>query len=57
MVQQFPGAQLIERAGLFSHEERPGNVVRAMLPTLSASRWHFVLVFRAVDTSTIADHH
>ncbi len=39
MVDDFPDAQLeiIEGAGLFSHEERPADVARALLPTLTAA--------------------
>jgi pimeloyl-ACP methyl ester carboxylesterase len=42
MVRQFPDAQLevIEGAGLFSHEERPADVARALLPTLTGARVH-----------------
>ena len=37
MVDTFPDARLetIEGAGLFSHEERPAEVARALLPTLT----------------------
>ncbi len=37
MVDQFPNAtlEIIEGAGLFSHEERPAEVARALLPTLT----------------------
>lgn len=40
MVNDFPNAQLevIEGAGLFSHEERPADVARALLPTLTGAR-------------------
>jgi haloalkane dehalogenase len=40
MVAEFPDAQLsvIEGAGLFSHEERPAEVARALLPTLTGTR-------------------
>jgi haloalkane dehalogenase len=40
MVDEFPDAHLtvIERAGLFAHEERPEDVARAMLPTLIGTR-------------------
>jgi len=40
MVHTFPSAQLavIPRAGLFAHEERPAEVARALLPTLTAGR-------------------
>jgi len=40
MVGSFPDAQLevIEGAGLFSHEERPADVARALLPTLTGTR-------------------
>jgi haloalkane dehalogenase len=40
MVTDFPDAQIeiIEGAGLFSHEERPADVARALLPTLTGAR-------------------
>ncbi|MDP2292831.1 MAG: alpha/beta hydrolase [Actinomycetota bacterium] len=40
MVPSFPDARLevIEGAGLFSHEERPAEVAQALLPVLTASR-------------------
>jgi pimeloyl-ACP methyl ester carboxylesterase len=40
MVDEFPDARLeiIEGAGLFSHEERAGEVARALLPTLTGRR-------------------
>ena len=40
MVDQFPNAQLeiIEGAGLFCHEERPAEVARALIPTLTGQR-------------------
>ncbi len=40
MVGGFPDAQLevIEGAGLFSHEERPAEVAAALLPTLAGTR-------------------
>lgn len=40
MVDTFPDAQLevIEGAGLFSHEERPAEVAAALLPTLTGRR-------------------
>ena len=40
MVDTFPDAALsvVEGAGLFSHEEAPGAVVEAMLPTLTGRR-------------------
>jgi pimeloyl-ACP methyl ester carboxylesterase len=40
MVTTFPDAHLsvVERASLFSHEERPGEVAQAMLPVLLGSR-------------------
>lgn len=40
MVASFPDARLevIEGAGLFSHEERPAEVARALLPTLTGQR-------------------
>ncbi len=40
MVATFPDARLavIEGAGLFSHEERPGAVAQALLPVLLGSR-------------------
>lgn len=40
MVAEFPDAriELIEGAGLFSHEERPAEVARALLPTLTGTR-------------------
>lgn len=40
MVAGFPDAQLavIEGAGLFSHEERPAEVAKALLPTLTGTR-------------------
>jgi haloalkane dehalogenase len=40
MVSDFPHATLevIEGAGLFSHEERPAEVARALLPTLLTHR-------------------
>jgi pimeloyl-ACP methyl ester carboxylesterase len=40
MVDTFPDARLevIEGAGLFSHEERPAEVARALLPTLTGAR-------------------
>lgn len=40
MVDEFPDAQLavIADAGLFSHEERPAEVARALLPTLTGKR-------------------
>jgi haloalkane dehalogenase len=36
MVETFPDARIdvVEGAGLFSHEERPADVARALLPTL-----------------------
>jgi pimeloyl-ACP methyl ester carboxylesterase len=39
MVATFPNAQLqvIANAGLFSHEERPGEVAQALLPLLTAT--------------------
>jgi haloalkane dehalogenase len=40
MVAGFPDAELtvIEGAGLFSHEERPAEVAKALLPTLTGTR-------------------
>lgn len=40
MVAEFPDAhiEVIEGAGLFSHEERPADVARALLPTLTGTR-------------------
>jgi pimeloyl-ACP methyl ester carboxylesterase len=40
MVADFPDARLevIPGAGLFSHEERPAEVARALLPTLTGTR-------------------
>ena len=40
MVADFPNARLdvIEGAGLFSHEERPAEVASALLPVLTATR-------------------
>lgn len=40
MVATFPDAELsvVEGAGLFSHEEAPGAVAAAMLPTLTGAR-------------------
>lgn len=40
MLGEFPNAEIeiIEGAGLFSHEERPGDVARALLPTLTGTR-------------------
>ena len=40
MVTEFPDAQIevLEGAGLFSHEERPADVARALLPTLTGTR-------------------
>ena len=40
MVPTFPNAELsvIEGAGLFSHEEKPEAVARALLPTLTGAR-------------------
>lgn len=40
MVAEFPDARLevIEGAGLFSHEERPADVALALLPTLTGTR-------------------
>ena len=40
MVAGFPDARIevIEGAGLFSHEERPADVARALLPTLTGTR-------------------
>jgi pimeloyl-ACP methyl ester carboxylesterase len=40
MVAEFPDARIevIEGAGLFSHEERPADVARALLPTLTGAR-------------------
>ena len=40
MVDTFPDARLeiIEGAGLFSHEERPAEVAQALLPTLTGTR-------------------
>ena len=40
MVAEFPDAQIevIEGAGLFSHEERPADVAKALLPTLTGTR-------------------
>ncbi len=40
MVDQFPNAHLeiIEGAGLFCHEERPAEVARALIPTLTGQR-------------------
>jgi pimeloyl-ACP methyl ester carboxylesterase len=40
MVAEFPDARIevIEGAGLFSHEERPADVARALLPTLTGTR-------------------
>jgi pimeloyl-ACP methyl ester carboxylesterase len=40
MVAEFPDARIevIEGAGLFSHEERPAEVARALLPTLTGTR-------------------
>lgn len=39
MVEQFPDAsiEVIEGAGLFSHEEAPADVARALLPTLTGT--------------------
>ena len=38
MVDTFPNAsiEVVEGAGLFSHEEAPAEVARALLPTLTA---------------------
>ena len=40
MVGDFPNAELeiISGAGLFSHEERPADVARALIPTLTGTR-------------------
>ena len=40
MVAEFPDARIevVEGAGLFSHEERPADVARALLPTLTGAR-------------------
>ncbi len=40
MVAEFPDAQIevIKGAGLFSHEERPADVAKALLPTLTGTR-------------------
>jgi pimeloyl-ACP methyl ester carboxylesterase len=40
MVPSFPDAALevIEGAGLLSHEERPAEVAQALLPTLTGGR-------------------
>jgi pimeloyl-ACP methyl ester carboxylesterase len=40
MVSDFPNAQIevIQGAGLFSHEERPAEVARALIPTLTGAR-------------------
>ena len=40
MVAEFPNARLevIPGAGLFAHEERPAEVARALLPTLTGRR-------------------
>jgi pimeloyl-ACP methyl ester carboxylesterase len=40
MVETFPNARLeiVEGAGLFSHEERPAHVAEALLPTLTGTR-------------------
>ncbi len=40
MVVEFPDAKIevIHGAGLFSHEERPADVARALLPTLTGTR-------------------
>ena len=40
MVSTFPDARIevIEGAGLFSHEERPAEVAQALLPTLTGNR-------------------
>jgi len=40
MVDSFPDATLevVEGAGLFSHEERPPEVAQALLPTLTRTR-------------------
>jgi haloalkane dehalogenase len=40
MVSEFPDARIevIEGAGLFSHEERPAEVAAALLPTLAGTR-------------------
>ena len=40
MADEFPDGRLeiVEGAGLFSHEERPEAVARALLPTLLDSR-------------------
>jgi haloalkane dehalogenase len=40
MVSGFPDARIevIEGAGLFSHEERPADVAQALLPTLTGAR-------------------
>ena len=40
MVDGFPDARIevLEGAGLFSHEERPADVARALLPTLTGTR-------------------
>ena len=40
MVAEFPDAQIevVEGAGLFSHEERPAEVAEALLPTLTGTR-------------------
>ena len=39
MVETFPDAQLavVQDAGLFSHEERPAEVARALLPVLAGT--------------------
>lgn len=40
MARTFPDARLcvIDRAALFCHEERPAEVARALLPTLTGTR-------------------
>ena len=40
MVAEFPDAKIevIEGVGLFSHEERPADVAKALLPTLTGTR-------------------
>jgi pimeloyl-ACP methyl ester carboxylesterase len=40
MVAEFPDARIevIQGAGLFSHEERPADVAQALLPTLTGTR-------------------
>jgi pimeloyl-ACP methyl ester carboxylesterase len=40
MLPEFADARLevIPGAGLFAHEERPADVARALLPTLTAAR-------------------